>query len=136
MDIPSRTELGRNELIERKLLSDARLRSLLAQCDGKNDLDKLHARLGLLMDVSAGLSELRAQGLVAGLPAPAGTPAAPAPASSAAPAIATAARVAAPALQNPEPAAPAAKVAAKPEMAAQGSDEELSWFPRSWTETR
>jgi len=117
---PARTELGRVELLERKLLSDSRLRSLLAQCDGKIELAKLKLRFAALMDVEGALRELIKLGLVELLIA-SEVSSSPEPATT-------------PQMTSREPA-PVAVVPAKkpqPDMAAPGSDDELGWFPKSW----
>lgn len=138
--IPARTNKGRDVLLDRNIELDTKLRTVLAQCDGKRDAEQIKARFGNIVDVDAALLALRELGLVEQLSAAAAAPAPQATsvleaalgayagqrmvaATSAAPSSALAAAQAAtvetpipaaPAVAPPVPAAAAAPVVAPP----------------------
>ena len=62
--VPTRTARGRDVLLDRTIELDAKLRTVLAQCDGKRDPEQIKARFGSIVDVDAALAALRELGLI------------------------------------------------------------------------
>jgi hypothetical protein len=62
--IPARTVKGRDVLLDRNIELDTKLRTVLAQCDGKRDADQIKSRFGNIVDVDGALLALRGLGLI------------------------------------------------------------------------
>lgn len=114
--IPVRTAKGRDVLLDRTIDLDSRLRTVLAQCDGKREEEQISARFGAIVDVAQAIDSLLGMALIE----------LPATAAAGAPAVDV---VRAPVIGLPEPAAaadipvPAARVDA--------ADPFAEWFPAS-----
>lgn len=129
--IPARTHKGREVLLDRDIELDTKLRTVLAQCDGKRDAAQIKARFGAMIDVDTALRVLLEQGLVE--VASAAGSAAVQPASVLQAALGAAVQrpsaptvAAAPSVAESAPPAEAAPTAAEPE-----DDPFAEWFPPS-----
>lgn len=148
--VPTRTARGRDVLLDRTIELDAKLRTVLAQCDGKRDPEQIKARFGSIVDVDAALAALRELGLIEDCAATAATaPAAAHPPSVLEAALGAVTRTAsiaepaataevipvAPLPASPPPASPApaasTSTAAEPEPVASEDDPYAEWFPPS-----
>lgn len=61
---PVRTAKGRDVLLDRTIDLDSRLRTVLAQCDGKRDQDQINARFGAIVDVPQAIDTLLGMALI------------------------------------------------------------------------
>lgn len=110
---PARTSRGRDVLLDRTIDLDSRLRTVLAQCDGKRDEEQISCRFGAIVDVTQALDALLGMGLIE-LPSAPGATAAAAPMAP----VATAVELPTPATRSVE------------------ADPFAEWFPASMRQPR
>lgn len=130
MRIPNRTARGRDVLLDRTIDLDSKLRTVLAQCDGKRDEDQIVARFGAIVDVPQAITQLLNLGLIE-LPQAA-------PVAVAVPAAEIAAPVSVSPVVPPQvaiaealaPVEPAATPASTPVISSE-DDPFAEWFPAS-----